>query len=68
MSQLTPDSMARLRAANPAPVRLEQGLDQVAQAALARIVSDSGTGASPPPTPKRLRSSRLVPVLLVMVL
>lgn len=68
MSQPTPDTMARLRAANPARVRPEQGVDPVAQAALVRIVADSGRGASPPPTPKRLRSSRLVPVLLVMVL
>jgi hypothetical protein len=68
MSQLAPDTMARLRAANPARVRPELGLDPVAQAALARIVADSGFGESPPPTPKRLRSSRLVPVLLVLVL
>lgn len=60
--------MTRLRAANPARERPEQDLDSVAQAARARILADSDTGASPSPRPKRLRSSRLVPVLLVMVL
>ncbi len=68
MSQLTPDTMARLRAANPVRVRRETGLDPLAQAALARIVADSATASPPPPTPLRLRSSRLLPVLLVLVL
>jgi len=68
MSQVTPDTMDRLRAANPARVSPQQGLDPVAQAGLARIVADSGRGASPLPTPKRRRLSRLVPVLLVTVL
>lgn len=65
MPQLTPDTMARLRAANPARVHAERGLDPIAQAALARILADSATAA---PEPKRVRSSRLVPVLLVLVL
>jgi hypothetical protein len=68
MSRLRQDTMARLRAANPARVRPQQGLDPVAQATLARIMADSAIAASPLPRPNRLRSSRLVPVLLVLVL
>lgn len=69
MSSLTPDPLARLRAANPAPVKPDQGRDPVAQAALKRIIADPHAAAPPSRRHGRSRTPRrLALVLAVMVL
>jgi len=69
MSPVTPDTLARLRAANPARVDPDHGRDPVAQAALARIISDPVTVSAPAGKASRTRvPRRLVLVLAVMLL
>jgi hypothetical protein len=50
MSTTQPDSLSRLRAANPAPVQADLGRELVAQATLERILADEH-----PPTPRPRR-------------
>jgi hypothetical protein len=69
MSPTTPDTLSRLRAANPARVDPDRGRDPIAQAALERIMSDPGTANAPGRRSRRIRSPhRLAVVLAVMVL
>jgi hypothetical protein len=53
MSRPTPDTLSRLRAANPAPVDHELGRGVTAQATLERIISEPPS--SPQPTARRVR-------------
>ena len=65
MPDQTHDTLTRLRAANPAPVRPDHGRDPVARAALERIIADP----APPRSWRRGRGPRrLVLVLAVLVL
>ena len=63
----TPDTLERLRAANPAVTREEDGRDPVARAALARILAgDGASGKVPPPRRRVPRGLALVLAALVV--
>ena len=58
MSRPTPDTLSRLRAANPAPVDHELGRGVTAQATLERIISEQPSSAQPTARRVRLRLPR----------
>ena len=68
MAGTTPDLLARLAAANPAPIRQDHGREPAAQAGLQRILIDTGAGQDPSPSHARLRSPRGLALILVATL
>lgn len=58
MSRMKPDTLSRLRAANPARVEDDRGRGVVAQAALERILRDTGDVTAPGRAARRRRSPR----------
>lgn len=60
MSQMNPDALSRLSAANPAPIDTNRGHDATAQAALRWIMLDAPADALADAPPARKRTARRV--------